>query len=76
MLIVRASSNAELSLTPRYAEVTVTEDCPSNRLTASTLWVFAYITEGLVFRNECVEYCDTSSTPNFFIHPFTILAYC
>ena len=28
-MIVRASSNAELSLTPRYAEVAVTELCPS-----------------------------------------------
>ena len=27
-----ASSNAELSLTPRYAEVAVTELCPSNLL--------------------------------------------
>ena len=29
-----------------------------------------------VFLIECVEYSLTSSKPNFFIHPFTILAYC
>ena len=31
-LMLRASSNAELSLTPRQAEVAVTELCPSNLL--------------------------------------------
>jgi len=46
MLIVLASSNALLSLTPRYADVAVILLCPSNLLTASTLCVFAYITEG------------------------------
>ena len=38
-LMLRASSKALLSLTPRYAEVAVTELCPSNLLTASTLCV-------------------------------------
>ena len=41
MFVFLASSNALLSLTPRYAEVAVIEDCPSNRLTASTLCVFS-----------------------------------
>ena len=36
-----ASSNAELSLTPRYAEVAVIELCPNNLLIASTLWVLS-----------------------------------
>ena len=40
-LILLASSKALLSLTPRYAEVAVTEDCPSNLLTASTLCVLS-----------------------------------
>ena len=38
-LIDFANSKAELSVTPRYAEVAVTEPCPSNLLTASTSWV-------------------------------------
>ena len=40
-LILLASSNAELSLTPRYEEVAVTELCPNNLLTASTLCVLS-----------------------------------
>ena len=32
-----ASSNAELSLTPRYAEVAVTLLCPSNLLTTGVI---------------------------------------
>ena len=46
-LILLASSNAELSLTPRYAEVAVTELCPSkiphllkNTTYSGITWVF------------------------------------